>query len=104
MLDAVNTPWPLLTVLLTVSVGVYAWIAAIRKGLDDRCTETEQELAVLGERIKHLPSAKEIAELTAATQRLTVEMASAVKSIDALAHRLELHEEWFTEHERRVSA
>jgi len=96
----VNILWPLLATLLTCAIGVYAWIAAIHKGLDDRCTSTEREVAIIEERIKHLPTAREIAELTAATQRLAVEMASAVRSIDALSHRLELHEEWFSEHER----
>jgi hypothetical protein len=94
-----NVPWPLVallvSVVLTAVIGIYAWIAGIRSGLDARLGKNEQTIAVIAERVEHLPTSREVTEMTAAIQRLTVEMAGVIKSLDGLAHRLDLHEEWF---------
>lgn len=100
-----DIPWPLIallfTVLLTALIGIYAWIAGIRAVLDARMGKIEQSNAVIEERVEHLPTSREVTELTAATQRLAVEMAGVIKALDGLSHRLDLHEEWFAS-ERRV--
>lgn len=94
-----DIPWPLVALLvgclLTAFIGIYAWVASIRSGQDSRIGECEQSIAVIEERVKHLPTSREVTEMTAAIQRLTVEMVGVIKSLDGLSHRLNLHEEWF---------
>lgn len=94
-----NIPWPLVALLvgclLTAFIGIYAWVASIRSGQDCRIGECEQSIAVIEERVKHLPTSREVTDMTAAIQKLTVEMAVVNKFLDGLQRRLDLHEEWF---------
>ncbi len=97
-------PWPLvaliLTALITTALGLYAWVASIRSGTDCRLGKVELEVAVIGERIAHLPTSSEVAALTVAVTRLTTEVESTGRLLNALTRRIELHEEAELERER----
>lgn len=96
-------PWPLigLTVgtVITVALGLYAWVASIRASLDARMARIEREDGVLGERVSHLPTKSDVGELRVGAAESDAELEAVQRSVDAIWQRLELIEEWLRNRE-----
>jgi hypothetical protein len=96
-------PWSflalVLSVLLTLALGLYAWVASIRSALDARLGKLEREDGVLGERVSHLPTQSDVGELQVGAAEAGAELEAAQRSIDAIWQRLELIEEWLRHRE-----
>jgi len=97
--------WSIVQALLTAAVWLYTWattrerarqgdLEELRKAHEKRLTQVETSTSVITERLKHLPTAEQIAQLTSTL----AEVKTQVGNIEARTARIED----FLTHERRA--
>jgi hypothetical protein len=96
--------WSVLQALMTFGVWVYAWSATrgrahqdeleeIRVERDERLRTIEAQMAMLEERLAHLPTATDIAALGAAVARIEA-------TVDTMDRRTNRIEDWLSRERR----
>lgn len=91
--------------ILTIAVWIYTWAAtrqrAQQQELDDLRSEHEERLrrlevktAATHERMRHVPSADQLAELTASMRGLQAEVHGVQSELRTFSMRLERHEDF----------
>lgn len=105
MSDDLRAWLPLLQFILTTVVGVYAFIAdrhrahrdqldALRADSERRTGALEREVERLTERVRHVPSAADVADLVAASRELRSDLRGLRDLLGAISVRLDRHDEF----------
>lgn len=79
---------------LSLAGGACAWVWTQTRGLDKRITSIEATLAVLEERLRHVPDARDFARLGAQLARAEQSAGALVTSLDQVNKRLDRIEDW----------
>lgn len=105
MSDDVRSWFPAVQFLLTIVVGIYAWVAdryrahrdeldRLRADCDRRQGQLERSVERLSERADHVPSSGEVSELVALTRELRAELRGMRDQLGAISIRLDRHDEF----------
>lgn len=83
--------------ILSVAGGAVGWLWTQTRSLDKRITRIENSLAVLEERLRHVPDAREFAQLGNQLARTEQSTNALLGALQAVHKRLDRIEDWATE-------
>lgn len=100
-----NLPWSAVSLVCTVLIGIYTWIAvgqrAHREQLADlasditkRMGHLEQEVAAQSERLRHVPTSAQVNQLAVALGELRAELKGVGAHLSAMSARLDRIEDY----------
>ena len=83
-----------LPAILSIAGGAFGWFWTQTRSLDKRITRIEHSLAVLDERLRHIPDARDFAALNAQLTKTEASCSSLSMIVEQLTKRLDRFEDW----------
>jgi len=89
-----NIPWTVFTFIFTSVIGLYTWLSRRHAATSSDLSDVEKSVAVISERILHLPTQPQVAALDASVRELSAEIHGLNKRLEAAGQRLNRVEDY----------